>query len=224
LGLFGAFVPRPTPLGPRPTRRRRELGSFCTIGPSPARRPPRCPILPKFGFVLPRPIECPIYHNSFPAQPLPLLTSCRELALFGAFAPRPAPLRPSSRPAWPGLALFVPPPLTQGRERGARNRLGVGFVWHICPRPWDLVRPGTAGNWVCFTRLASPDAPSSRYPEPPKFGFVWCDCPTAPAGQIGFVLPRSIGCSIHHNSFPGKPLPLLTPWPELALFRRIDSS
>ncbi len=32
LGSFCTFTPRPTPLGSRPTRPRRELGSFCTIG------------------------------------------------------------------------------------------------------------------------------------------------------------------------------------------------
>jgi hypothetical protein len=35
---------------------------------------------------------------------------------------------------------------------------------------------------------------------------------------IGFVLPRPIGCAINHNSFPAKPLPVLTPGREWALF------
>jgi hypothetical protein len=63
-----------------------------------------------------------------------------------------------------------------------------------------------AANWVCFARFASEDRPSCRLSE------------------IGFVLPRSIECAIHHNSFPDKPLPLMSLRCELALFRTIRSA
>jgi hypothetical protein len=62
LGPIGFVFPvRPPPSRPRVTK----LGSFRTI-----------------GFVLPKPIVCAIYHNSFPAKHLPLLPCCRNWVRF----------------------------------------------------------------------------------------------------------------------------------------------
>ncbi len=61
----------------------------------------------------------------------------------------------------------------------------------LVPRPAGPVPPGPAGNWLCFARLASPWAPSPRYPILPKFGFVF---------PVLFAGPLS------HNSFPANHL------------------
>ena len=45
----------------------------------------------------------------------------------------------------------------------------------------------------------------------------------APLQAIGFVSPRPIECAIHHNSFPAKPLPVLSPGRELALFVQLPA-
>jgi len=78
------------------------------------------------------PIECAIHHNSFPAKPLPFFLLRSKLGLFGAFDPPPTTLRSSSRPAHPGLALFVQPPLAGGPRERCSTPPGIGFVF---PRP-----------------------------------------------------------------------------------------
>jgi len=101
---------------------------------------PRCPILPKFGFVwqdeprqehrqpvrptavairaeigfvFPGPCACPIYHNSLPARCLPLL------------------------PPWEKLALFVQEPHGPGTP-------GIGFVCTTAYRPQTAGYPHLA--------------------------------------------------------------------------------
>jgi hypothetical protein len=63
----------------------------------------------------------------------------------------------------------------------------------------------SAGNWVCFAR-------SPRVPWPGGSSH------SASPG-IGFVLPKSCACTIHHNSLPIKDLPLTWPRCQLASFR-----
>jgi hypothetical protein len=125
------FVLRICPSSPAPgassLRRSGELALFCTLAPSPARRPPRCPILPRFGFVLPGPIECSIHHNSFPRTHLPFLVLRRELALFrtiGTSLGAPSPDVPSC----PSLALF--------------RTIGPDV-----PHPSGFVPPGLGRGW-----------------------------------------------------------------------------
>jgi hypothetical protein len=64
LGSFGAFAARPTSLGPRPARPRREI-----------------------GFVSPKPCACPINHNSLPGKHLTLSTLWRNWLCLAQSAP-----------------------------------------------------------------------------------------------------------------------------------------
>jgi hypothetical protein len=103
LALFCTIALRPTPLGLRPIRPCRGLASFCTTDPlrrlgilarpppnwlcsarlaSPEAPSPGCPILPKFGFVLPKSYACPIHHNSFSIKDLSLASRRCTLGLF----------------------------------------------------------------------------------------------------------------------------------------------
>ncbi len=162
---FARFAPAGGPgrLGPRPFSDTRCQIGFVLHKRSARRRSvanPQSAIRNRgIGFVLPRPIECSIHHNSLLTKHLPFLLLRRKLASFRT----------------------------------------TGF----------------------------PHASSSRCPRPPKFGFVshnrlfvgWASSPDL--FRIGFVLPKPIGCSIHHNSFPAKPLPVLTLWRKLALFRTL---
>ena len=165
---------------------------------------------------------CPGKLGSFCAfAPRPTWHS-RELALFRTIWLCPG-RHPPDLPCCPNLALFF---------RGLSNVLFTitPFPQSTCPS----FRP--EGNWLCLYNRRWPrgeaGGPRAREgcPTPPGIGFVLRICPSSPAPgasstglrpQIGFVLPGPVECTIHHNSFPGKPLPLFLLRPKLGLFGAI---
>jgi hypothetical protein len=88
----------------------------------------------------------------------------------------------------------------------------IGFVWRrspTAPRPPSPVPAAVAGNWLCFAQAPARAGGGRSVPNPQS---------AIRNRRIGFVLPRPIGCPIHHNPFPAKHLPFFLPRRELALF------
>jgi hypothetical protein len=124
LGSFCAFAPRPLPLWPRTTRRRRELGSFCTV----LRRRGPAPLV---GWAVPT-IFPGGKLGSFCAFCLRRAPARRNWVRFARFTPRGEP-RLARRPPLP---TYPSPPK-------------FGFVLHNFHR-----QPHPAGrNWVRFARF-----------------------------------------------------------------------
>ena len=96
----------------------------------------------EIGFVSPRPLACPIYHNSFPHKGLSFVSPLSKLALFRTLAvggigrlavhPRKIGFVCTSGPAGDTPAILAPR--------------------HCCP----------GANWLCFARLSPAPAPGSR--------------------------------------------------------------
>jgi hypothetical protein len=143
-------------------------------------------------------------------------------------------------PLWPLCLCGEPPEIgfvshnLPSRERRSPNRHN-GRNW-VClyntPRPpcsapvgklalFCIIAPASVDPWVGSggaIGFVFHFALHTSNLQLSEIGFVWHD---GSPRRIGFVWPMPVACSIHHNSFPAKPLPLLTPWQELALFRTI---
>jgi hypothetical protein len=106
----------------------------------------------------------------------------------------------------------------QSTQSQSRHRHRFGTVSVVSVSQWCVFR--TPPNWVRFAH--SPRPMSARLPQIGFVPHVWlpgnADLPIGIVVRIGFVLPRPIGCTIHHNSFPAKHLPFFLPRRELALF------
>jgi hypothetical protein len=122
------------------------------------------------------------------------LRTSSQLASFCAFAPRPASPRPHPPRRSRELGSFCI--IDSGIPAGPPP---IGFVCTTSHRPlWHKL--GLFGA----SRPSDSSAGSSAGRVPP--------------GGIGFVLPRPVDCTINHDSFAAKPLPIPTAWRELALF------
>jgi hypothetical protein len=184
LALFRTFVLCPTTLGPRPTRRSRELGSFCTIGPPESRRQgvglsesairnPQSAIdgLGLFGAMSAR--EGPV---SEVPRPVPTRARIGRLGSFCIIGPSLARHSPDV-PSCPSLALFC---------RGLSN-----VIFTITPflqRTYPSFCPEE--NWLCL----APSYPVGAWRPPAplaghrgQIGFVFRICPLLAPPAIGFV-------------------------------------
>jgi hypothetical protein len=196
-----------------------ELALFRTIDSSPARRPPRFPILRTFGFVL---------HNSPPAPrpcgPVPPGTTGNWVRF--ARLPRVPRLGASSHPAPPGIG-FVLHNSAPRRACPERQRIGRAFLRQaqdgLSPDTFrgaigfvsrDRSRRSQRGGWQIG--FVSHDCPERRQ----RFRPCWMASSPIGAGQIGFVLPSSVACRINHNFFSTKHLPFLTPATNWVCFAR----
>ncbi len=230
LGSFCTIAARPTPLWPRPTRHRRELGSFCTIGLVGARPEGR-------GEREGRPAP-PSKLGSFCAFSARPTRRSRELASFCAFRPaRPRPtrqigfvLRISSAGAWPpGEIGFVlhnrqscRKPVPQSAIRNPQSRNWVRFASFArrgLPIPaarahsWALVP-----NWVRFAQ-SSRVPRASPHPAPPEIGFVLRILPSAgPRRQPQGRRPTATLYSIRNIVTPGRDRGPKSAIEELGLF------
>ncbi len=119
----------------------------------------------EIGFVLPRPVNCAMYHKSFPAKHLSVLLVRREL---GLFVQHPSARAPPG-PAWNWVRFpkrgieamsrdwpLRPPPPGPGAASVARNWLRfaqrIPAETQVC-RHARLRTPGP--NWVRFAQSAS---------------------------------------------------------------------
>jgi hypothetical protein len=136
LGSFRTIAPRPTSLGPRLTRHRRELGLFCTFFP-PGPRPTG-----RIGFVLHNWGDAPAAAGHEAGVPLPVCpqSATAQLGSFCTIAPcSHAPVAPS-HPVPPEIGFVLLNPFPCPIHHNSFPAEDLPFV----PLP---------GNWLCFARL-----------------------------------------------------------------------
>jgi hypothetical protein len=141
------FVLHISPSGDRPTG---EIGFVCTTSRRKARG--------RRGEVRPAPPGNWLRFVRLPRVPRPRPVRSAKLGLFCTIVPHPARPRREIGFVWrdrPAKSVGCVP-RTAACPRACDPQIGFVCTTPHGPRPSGLEPPGAAGNWLCFSRPASP--------------------------------------------------------------------